>query len=123
MTARSRSPRGGRARGSRQSRFGRSWMSAAPISESYELLLRPLAPEVLGQLVRRYGAFDACEDAVQEALLAAVTQWPQTGVPDNPRAWLLTAASPRLIDEFRSDAARRRREERDAFTGTSGHAH
>ena len=90
-------------------------MSAAPISESPEHLLRPLAPQVLGILVRRYGAFDACEDAVQEALLAAVRHWPETGVPENPRAWLLTAASRRLIDEFRSDAARRRREEKEAL--------
>jgi RNA polymerase sigma factor (sigma-70 family) len=90
-------------------------MSAAPTSELHEHLLRPLAPEVLGLLVRRYGSFDACEDAVQEALFAAVSQWPETGVPENPRAWLLTAASRRLIDEFRSDAARRRREERDAL--------
>jgi RNA polymerase sigma factor (sigma-70 family) len=93
-------------------------MSAALISESHEHLLRPLAPQVLGILVRRYGAFDACEDAVQEALLAAVRRWPQTGVPENPRAWLLTAASRRLIDEFRSDAARRRREEQDALRAT-----
>ena len=93
-------------------------MSAALISESHEHLLRPLAPQVLGILVRRYGAFDACEDAVQEALLAAVRKWPETGVPDNPRAWLLTAASRRLIDEFRSDAARRRREEQEALRAT-----
>ena len=86
----------------------------ATTSEDLEHLLRPVAPEVLGLLVRRYGSFDACEDAVQEALLEAVRKWPEGGVPDNPRAWLLTAASRRLIDEFRSDAARRRREQRDA---------
>jgi RNA polymerase sigma factor (sigma-70 family) len=90
-------------------------MSAAASPERCAELVRPLAPEVLGRLVRRYGAFGACEDAVQEALLAAVTQWPAAGVPDNPRAWLLTAASRRLIDEFRSDAARRRREEQDVL--------
>jgi RNA polymerase sigma factor (sigma-70 family) len=94
-------------------------MSAAPTSETHEHVLRRLAPEVLGLLVRRYSCFDACEDAVQEALLAAVRQWSETGVPENPRAWLLTAASRRLIDEFRSDAARRRREERDALLTTS----
>jgi RNA polymerase sigma factor (sigma-70 family) len=76
-----------------------------------EHLLRPLAPEVLGILVRRHGRFDACEDAVQEALLAAAVQWPADGVPENPRAWLLTVASRRLIDELRQDGARRRREE------------
>src|SRR5437588_10929504 len=81
MSARSRSPRSGRAHGSPRSKSGRSSMSAAPTSETHEHLLRPLAPEVLALLVRRYGPFDACEDAVQEALLAAVKQWPETGVP------------------------------------------
>jgi predicted RNA polymerase sigma factor len=73
-------------------------------------LLRPLAPKVLGALVRRYGGFDACEDAVQEALLAAATQWPERGIPDDPQGWLLTVASRRLADQYRSDLARRRRE-------------
>jgi RNA polymerase sigma factor (sigma-70 family) len=90
-------------------------VSVAATSEELEQLLRPLAPEVLGLLARRYGSFDACEDAVQEAMLEAVRKWPDGGVPENPRAWLLTAASRRLIDEFRSDAARRRREQRDAL--------
>jgi RNA polymerase sigma factor (sigma-70 family) len=66
---------------------------------------------VLGVLVRRHGHFAACEDAVQEALLAAAVQWPEQGVPENPRAWLLTVASRRLIDELRGEVARRRREE------------
>jgi RNA polymerase sigma factor (sigma-70 family) len=72
--------------------------------------LRELAPQVLGALVRRYGHFDAAEDAVQEALLAAALQWPEEGRPDNPRAWLITVASRRLVDQFRSEEARRRRE-------------
>jgi RNA polymerase sigma factor (sigma-70 family) len=76
-----------------------------------EDLLRQLAPQVLGTLVRRYGRFDLSEDAVQEALLAAALQWPEQGVPENPRAWLITVASRRLTDELRSDHARRRREE------------
>ena len=76
-----------------------------------EDLLRELAPQVLGTLVRRHGQFDACEDAVQEALLAAGQQWPGGGVPHDPRAWLVTVASRRLVDEWRSESARRRREE------------
>ncbi|KXK59396.1 RNA polymerase subunit sigma-24 [Micromonospora rosaria] len=73
-------------------------------------LLRDLAPQVLGILVRRHGQFDACEDAVQEALLAAAVQWPGQGVPEHPRSWLLTVASRRLTDEWRSERARRDRE-------------
>ncbi len=79
-----------------------------------EDLLRELAPQVLGALVRRHGQFDACEDAVQEALLAATQQWPKEGVPENPRSWLTTVANRRLVDEWRSESARRRREESDA---------
>ena len=75
-----------------------------------EELLRTLAPRVLGALVRRYGQFDACEDAVQEALLAAAVQWPEQGVPDNPGSWLYTVAGRRLTDEWRSERARRDRE-------------
>ena len=76
-----------------------------------EDLLRPLAPQVLGALVRRYGNFATAEDAVQEALFAAYTQWPRDGVPDDPRAWLITVAARRLTDLLRSEQARRHRED------------
>ena len=82
-------------------------MSAAEV----EGLLRELAPQVLGVLVRRYGQFDLCEDAVQEALLAAAVQWPADGVPERPRGWLVTVASRRMTDQVRGESARRRREE------------
>jgi RNA polymerase sigma factor (sigma-70 family) len=61
--------------------------------------------------VRRYGDFDTAEDAVQEALLAAATRWPQDGVPEEPRGWLVQTASRRLIDQWRSERSRRDREE------------
>ncbi|OKJ95348.1 RNA polymerase sigma factor [Amycolatopsis sp. CB00013] len=80
-----------------------------------EALLRELAPQVIGLLVRKHGQFDACEDAVQEALLSAAQQWPEQGVPDSPKSWLATVASRRLVDEWRSESARRRREENDAL--------
>jgi RNA polymerase sigma factor (sigma-70 family) len=76
-----------------------------------EDLLRPLAPQVLGALVRRYGHFDTAEDAVQEALLEATLRWPVEGIPERPRGWLITVASRRLTDLLRSEQARRRREE------------
>ncbi|MGH3382986.1 MAG: RNA polymerase sigma factor [Nocardioidaceae bacterium] len=82
-------------------------MRTAPEVED---LLRDLAPQVLGALVRRHGGFDTCEDAVQEALLAAAVQWPTDGVPDNPKGWLITVASRRRIELWRGDTARRRRE-------------
>jgi RNA polymerase sigma factor (sigma-70 family) len=84
------------------------------VSRRIEDLLRELAPQVLGVLARRYGQFDAAEDAVQEALLAASVQWPGEGIPDNPRGWLLAVAGRRLVDEWRSESARRRREENAA---------
>ncbi|XRQ11049.1 RNA polymerase sigma factor [Actinomadura welshii] len=100
----------------------------APVPAPVEDLLRTLAPQVLGTLVRRHGhgAFDACEDAVQEALLAAAVQWTGRppgdaagetagdaageGIPENPRGWLLTVATRRLTDQWRSERARRDRE-------------
>jgi len=75
-----------------------------------EDLLRELTPQVLGTLARRHGHFEDCEDAVQEAVLAATAQWRADGVPGNPRGWLTTVASRRLIDQVRSDHARRERE-------------
>jgi RNA polymerase sigma factor (sigma-70 family) len=74
-------------------------------------LLRYLAPQVLGALARHYGGFDSCEDAVQEALLAAAVQWPTEGVPANPKGWLITVASRRRIELWRNESARQRREE------------
>jgi RNA polymerase sigma factor (sigma-70 family) len=80
-----------------------------------EDLWRRAAPQVLAGLVRGYGDFDAAEDALQEALLAAARQWPEDGVPADPTAWLLTVASRRLIDRRRQDAARAGRERADAM--------
>jgi RNA polymerase sigma factor (sigma-70 family) len=73
-------------------------------------LLRNLAPQVLGAVIRRFRDFAAAEDAVQEALIAAAAQWPSEGVPDNPRGWLIRVAFRRMTDHLRNDLARRRRE-------------
>ena len=81
-----------------------------PAAASVEDLLRELAPQVFGAVARRYGDLDDAEDTVQEALLAAATQWPAEGVPDDPQAWLTTVAARRMTDKLRRDGARRRRE-------------
>ena len=81
------------------------------ITAEIEDLLRRLAPQVLGALVRRYGNFDLAEDATQEALAAAAARWPRDGLPENPKGWLITVASRRLTDLLRSEQARRRRED------------
>jgi RNA polymerase sigma factor (sigma-70 family) len=82
-------------------------------------LLRELAPRILGVLVRRNGNFDDCEDAVQEALLAAAVSWPVDGIPTNPTGWLITTASRRLVESWRKESARRRREEAYALERVS----
>ena len=87
-------------------------MTQPSLHPGTEDLLRQLAPQVLGALVRRSGDFSAAEDAVQEALLAAAVQWPKEGLPDNPRGWLIQVASRRMTDHIRREIARRRREGR-----------
>jgi len=84
--------------------------SSSPGDFSGENLLRELAPQVLGAVIRRFRDFSAAEDAVQEALLAAAVKWPEQGVPDNPRGWLIQVASRRMTDHLRTELARRRRE-------------
>jgi RNA polymerase sigma factor (sigma-70 family) len=79
-------------------------------SDVYEDVWREASPHVLAAVLRRYGDFDACEDAVQEALLAAARQWPDEGLPDDPKAWLVRVASRRLIDARRSERSRAERE-------------
>jgi RNA polymerase sigma factor (sigma-70 family) len=83
----------------------------ASVDISFGHLLRDLAPQVLGAVARRHEDFAAAEDAVQEALIAAATQWPAEGIPSNPRGWLYHVAVRRLTDEVRRDIARRRRED------------
>jgi RNA polymerase sigma factor (sigma-70 family) len=85
-------------------------MAGHPYDPPFEHLLRELAPQVLGAVARRFRDFSSAEDAVQEALIAAFTQWPQQGVPENPRGWLIQVACRRMTDQARSEIARRERE-------------
>ncbi len=85
-------------------------MTPPPERPGTEHLLRALAPQVLGAVMRRFDDFAAAEDAVQEALVAAATQWPADGVPDQPLNWLIRVASRRMVDHLRGETARRERE-------------
>src|SRR3712207_4843527 len=85
----------------------------SPVGGELESALRAAAPRALATLVRRYGVFDQCEDAVQEALLGALVQWRANGVPEQPVGWLISVATRRLMDGWRRDNARRQREVND----------
>ena len=85
-------------------------MADHPYDAPFEHLLRELAPQVLGAVARRFRDFSSAEDAVQEAMIAAFTQWPQEGVPENPRGWMIQVACRRMADQMRSEIARRERE-------------
>ncbi len=85
-------------------------MIGLPLDTPIEILLRELTPQVLGAVIRRFHDFSSAEDAVQEALIAAVGQWARDGVPANPRGWLIQVACRRMTDHIRSESARRRRE-------------
>src|SRR6185437_1335267 len=81
------------------------------VQDGMEHLLRELVPQVLAVMTRRFRDFADAEDAVQEALIAAASQWPESGVPENPRGWLIRVASRRMIDRIRSEEARRERQD------------
>ncbi|MPZ53581.1 MAG: RNA polymerase sigma factor [Acidimicrobiia bacterium] len=85
-----------------------------------EDLLRDLAPQVLGALIRRYGNFDLAEEALQEGMITATQQWAKKGIPENPRGWLIRVSSRRLIDSLRSESARKRREDKTAAMERQG---
>jgi len=106
------------------SRSGPSWTQPRwpDLSEAeLEDLLRSLAPQVLGILLRRYGgSFADAEDAVQEALIEAASTWAGAGMPREPRAWLITVAQRRLIDHWRRETARRARDEHSLAVPQAG---
>ena len=72
-----------------------------PVTELIERLYREESRRVLATLIRLLGDFDLAEEALHEAFRSAVEQWPQSGVPDNPRAWLVSAGRFKAIDNLR----------------------
>ena len=81
------------------------------MTESLDELIRREGGQVLATLIRLTDDFDLAEDAVQEAVIAALEAWPRTGPPDNPAAWLTTAARRKAIDLLRREARRTQKEE------------
>jgi DNA-directed RNA polymerase specialized sigma24 family protein len=102
-----------RARGDRRASAGDGLRRPRSVTVLADVW-RHEAPHVLAALLRRCGDLGDCEDAAQDAAEAATAQWPVDGVPSDPRAWLIRVASRRLIDRFRADRARTRREEHEA---------
>ncbi|PIA74685.1 RNA polymerase subunit sigma-24 [Ectopseudomonas toyotomiensis] len=72
-----------------------------PVTELIERLYREESRRVLATLIRLLGDFDLAEEALHEAFRSAVEQWPQSGVPDNPRAWLVSTGRFKAIDNLR----------------------
>src|SRR5690348_7921358 len=91
---------GGGRSGANEAQTRRTAVSQGGLDGASEHLLRELAPQVLGSVVRRFHDFAAAEDAVQEALVAATLQWPQEGIPENPRRWLIQVAVRRMTDHL-----------------------
>ena len=76
-------------------------MTASDINRAIDAVWRIESARLIAGLARRVGDVGTAEDLAQDALLAALEQWPRTGIPDNPGAWLMTAAKRRAIDLFR----------------------
>ena len=83
-------------------------MSSQPRSlsmqQQVEALYRKESRRVLATLIRLLGDFDLAEEALQDAFMAAMQQWPRDGLPDNPRAWLVSAGRFKAIDKLRRRA-------------------
>jgi RNA polymerase sigma-70 factor, ECF subfamily len=76
-----------------------------------ESVFRQQSGRIIATLIRISGSFDLAEEALQEAFTSAIARWPESGVPDNPAAWITTAAHRRLIDALRRDRTRREKED------------
>ena len=81
------------------------------VRSAAESVFRRESGRIIAGLIRISGSFDRAEEAMQEAFAAALAAWPEKGIPDNPAAWIMTAAHRRLIDAARRDQTRREKEE------------
>ncbi|MEZ4468272.1 MAG: RNA polymerase sigma factor, partial [bacterium] len=96
--------------------------ATAATARAIEAVWRLEAPRILGFLVRLLGDVQAAEDAAQAVLLTALERWPTEGIPQNPGAWLVTAARHRAIDGLRRDARQARLLDAHGHSGPSTEA-
>jgi RNA polymerase sigma-70 factor (ECF subfamily) len=76
-----------------------------------EAVFRRESGQILASLIRISGSFDRAEEALQEALASSLASWPQTGIPQKPAAWIMTAAHRKLIDSIRREHTRREKQD------------
>jgi RNA polymerase sigma-70 factor, ECF subfamily len=91
----------------------------APTRKTIETVWRIEAARLIGGLVRFVRSVDRAQDLAQEALLSALERWPETGIPDNPGAWLMTTAKNRAVDEGRRTAMMGAKHRELEYTTTS----
>jgi RNA polymerase sigma-70 factor, ECF subfamily len=85
-----------------------------------ESVFRRESGQILASLIRLSGSFDRAEEALQEALASALSSWPDRGIPNNPAAWIMTAAYRKLVDGIRRERTRREKQDSLAYqTGTA----
>ena len=86
-------------------------MTATDTHRAIEAVYRIEQAKLIGGLARMVRDIGTAEELAQDALVAALEQWPKSGIPDNPGAWLMTAAKHKAIDRFRRDKLRERKAE------------
>jgi RNA polymerase sigma-70 factor, ECF subfamily len=86
-------------------------MMEVDVKSAAESVFKEQSGRITATLIRISGSFDLAEEALQEAFAAALARWPDTGIPDNPAAWITTAAHRKLIDFIRRDRTRRDKQE------------
>jgi RNA polymerase sigma-70 factor (ECF subfamily) len=85
--------------------------AATEAKAAAESVFRAQSGRIIATLIRISGSFDLAEEAMQEAFASALARWPESGIPDNPAAWITTAAHRKLIDALRRDRTRREKQD------------
>ena len=96
------------------------------IRSAVESVFRQESGRIIASLIRISGSFDRAEEAMQESFASALASWPEKGIPENPAAWIMTAAHRKLIDAVRREQTRREKQDslqyQAAMAGAAGDA-